>query len=310
MIRSIGLFTVVLGLFVGGALTFSGLLAPLFPTLEMINHFRPFILYGFVILLFVSLVLRLLRWLVFIALFVALNAILFVLPITFQASAATPVDRAAPSLKVISFNMWVGNRTLDDIERFLRDERADVVLLQEIDAKHAATLLPKLADLYPHQLSCATSSSCLLALLSRRPWTQADFLNRGLQNPPMIWARFGTGDESYRIASLHQAWPYQATAQVNNIDWLIAWRQRVTEPLLIAGDFNLTPFSWKLTKFSWETGLKRFSTYQHSWPGHRYAPIFLIDHMFSSDTIRPLDVHTGPSLGSDHLPVVATVALR
>ena len=106
---------------------------------------------------------------------------------------------------------------------------------------------------------------------------------------------------------MHHAWPLHAYAQANHTEWLIAWRQSVTEPLLIAGDFNLTPFSWKLSKFAWKTGLRRYSTYQRSWPGHLYAPAFLIDHVFSTDTFRPLDVRTGPALGSDHLPIIATV---
>ena len=109
------------------------------------------------------------------------------------------------------------------------------------------------------------------------------------------------------MAGIHSAWPFHPYAQASHTDWLIAWRRSITEPLLIAGDFNLTPFSWKLSKFSWQTGLKRYSTYTRSWPGHRYAPAFLIDHMFSDDTFRPLDVRVGPPLGSDHLPIIATV---
>ncbi len=307
MIRGIFLLVVCLGLVIGAGVTLLGLLAPISPSFEIANHFRPFTLGGFVVLLAIAMIFRLRRWLIPVAGFALLNGALFVLPVTFQATVASTAETSSAAMKVVSFNIWVGNRPLGEIENFLRKENADVVLLQEIDAEHAADLLPKLKDVYPHQLSCAHARACQLAMLSRTPWSHAEFLKGSVENPAMIWARYGSGDDTYRIASLHHAWPFQAYAQVNHTDWLIQWSYGVTEPLLIAGDFNLTPFSWKLSKFAWMTGLKRYSTYQRNWPGHRYAPAFLIDHVFSTNAFKPIDVRTGPALGSDHLPIIATV---
>lgn len=307
MIRGIILLIVAPGLFVGAAITIFGLLAPLIPPFEMINHFRPFILGGFIVLLLLVLPLRRGRWLIPVSAFAMLNGALFVLPIIFQATPAPAAQPSAAAMKIVSFNIWVGNRSHDEIEAFLRRENADVVLLQEIEAESAKALLPRLRDLYPHQLSCAERRGCRLALLSRTPWSEADRIDLSYDNPALIWARFGDGAGSYRIAGLHSAWPFLAHVQKQHMDWLTAWRRNVDEPLLIAGDFNLTPFSWNLTRFTWNTGLKRYSTFQRSWPGHRYAPVFLIDHIFSTDGFRPIDVHTGPASGSDHLPVIATV---
>lgn len=307
MLRGLGFLVVILGLLVGAAITLIGLLAPLAPDLEIVNHFRPFTLGGFVALFAVAAAFRLRRFLIPVSAFAVLNGVLFVVPLTFQATQASTPSTSSAAMKVISFNMWRGNQDLADIEKFLRDQGADVVLLQEVSGTHAEALLPALADLYPHQLSCADTSHCGLALLSRTEWAEAHTVAGTMDNPALIWARFGTSDRPYRIAGLHHAWPFQAHAQAKHTDWLIAWRRSVSEPLLIAGDFNLTPFSWKLSKFAWKTGLKRYSTYQRSWPGHRYTPAFLIDHIFSSDAFRPLDVKVGPALGSDHLPIIATV---
>ena len=310
MFRSVVLLVVVFGLIIGAGITLLGLLAPFAPSFEIANHFRPFILGGFLVLLVIATIFRMRRWIIPVSAFALLNTALFVLPVTFQATQASIAKTATAAMKIVSFNIWVGNRPLDAIEKFLRDEDADVVLLQEIDAEHAEQLLPKLKDVYPHQLSCAHSRNCLLALLSRHTWSKAKYLDGNRHNPALIWARFGTGADAYRIASLHHAWPFHAYAQANHTDWLIDWRRGVNEPLLIAGDFNLTPFSWKLSKFAWMTGLKRYSTYQRNWPGHRYAPAFLIDHIFSTDDFRPLDVRTGPALGSDHLPIIAKVIMH
>lgn len=308
MVRGVIALVLILGLVTGASITLIGLLAPFAPSLEIVNHFRPFILGGFIALVFLALMFRMRRWLIPVVGFAALNTILLLAPVAFQASQASPAITPAATLKIISFNIWVGNRPLSDIEKFLRKENADVVLLQEISSKHAANLLPLLKDIYPHQMSCAKQRACDLAMLSRTPWTDARIVEGGVQNPALIWARFSEGAQTYRIASLHNAWPFHPYAQANHTDWLINWRKGVSEPLLIAGDFNLTPFSWKLSKFAWETGLKRYSTFQRSWPSHRYAPVFLIDHMFSTAAFRPIDVRVGPSLGSDHLPIIASVA--
>ena len=307
MLRGLVFPIVVLGLLAGAAITLIGLLAPLAPALEIVNHFRPFLLGGFVALFAVAAVFRLRRFLIPVSAFALLNGALFVLPLTFQATQASTPGTSSAAMKVISFNMWQGNRDLDDIETFLRGEDADAVLLQEFNRAHAETLLPALADLYPHQLSCADKSRCHLALLSKTPWAEASAIAGTMENPALVWARFETALGTYRIAGLHHAWPLQSYAQANHTDWLIDWRRSVSEPLLIAGDFNLTPFSWKLSKFAWKTGLKRYATYQRSWPGHKYAPAFLIDHVFSTEAFRPLDVRVGPALGSDHLPIIATV---
>lgn len=308
MVRGVIVLFLTLGLIIGATVTLLGLLAPFDPSFDIANHFRPFTLGGFVFLLALALVFKLRQWLVPVMIFAAFNAVLTVAPVAFQAGQASTSTVPTTTLKIISFNIWGGNRPLDDIARFLRAEKADFVLLQEIGSRHAAALLPRLKDIYPHQLACAPRRSCDLAMLSRTPWTDARIIEGGLANPALIWARFGNGEDAYRIASLHHAWPFHADAQVSHTDWLIKWRKSVSEPLLIAGDFNLTPFSWKLSKFAWETGLKRYSTFQRSWPGHRYAPAFLIDHVFSSDAFRPIDVRIGPPLGSDHLPIVASVA--
>lgn len=310
MIR--GFFLVILGIgfAVGAGITVLGLLAPVAPSFEITNHFRPFTAAGFLVLLAAVWLVRARALMVPVLCFAVVNITLFLVPLSFKASEASPTLAGARTFKLISFNMWVGDRPLDDVAAFLNAEDADVVVLQEFNAAHAKRLLPRLKELYPHQLSCADDRSCLMALLSKTPWTDADFIKHSRSNPALVWARFGEGQAAYRIATLHNAWPFQASAQANHTDWLIEWRKSISEPLLMAGDFNLTPFSWKLSKFAWKTGLKRYATYQRTWPGHRYAPAFLIDNIFSTDAFRPIEVRTGPALQSDHLPLIARIAYR
>ena len=233
MVRGFILVILGIGFAAGAGITVLGLLAPLFPSFEITNHFRPFTAGGFLVLLAAVWLFKARSFFLPVLCFTVVNIALFLLPLSFKASEASPTLTGARTFKLISFNMWVGDRPLDDVAAFLSKEDADVVVLQEFNSAHAKRLLPGLKELYPHQLSCADDRSCLMALLSKTPWTDADFIRHSRSNPALVWARFGEGSAAYRIATLHNAWPFQASAQANHTDWLIEWRKSITEPLLM-----------------------------------------------------------------------------
>ena len=79
------------------------------------------------------------------------------------------------------------------------------------------------------------------------------------------------------------------------------------------GDFNLTPFSPYFRAFADASGLRpvRAGFWPKStWPG-MLASAWLgipIDHAFIADDLKVVSHEIGPHLGSDHLPVLITVA--
>jgi endonuclease/exonuclease/phosphatase (EEP) superfamily protein YafD len=79
---------------------------------------------------------------------------------------------------------------------------------------------------------------------------------------------------------------------------------------VVAGDFNLTPFSWGLSRLVRSAGLRRHATFGASWPAHRLLPLVLIDNVLSTPDVATRAVRIGPRIGSDHLPVTADLVLR
>jgi endonuclease/exonuclease/phosphatase (EEP) superfamily protein YafD len=118
-----------------------------------------------------------------------------------------------------------------------------------------------------------------------------------------------------RIVGVHLHLPYRAEVQTRQIDWLIAQRRTFAGPAIVAGDFNMTPWSYRLQRLLASTGLRRHATFLRSWPTNRHpqfglpVPAFLIDHVLSTPDIKAVSIRTGPEVGSDHLPVVARVRL-
>jgi endonuclease/exonuclease/phosphatase (EEP) superfamily protein YafD len=86
-----------------------------------------------------------------------------------------------------------------------------------------------------------------------------------------------------------------------------------TGPLIVAGDFNLTPWTDKLAALTQATGLGRYNTFHFTWPlrvhGVDVLPLVATDNVFASPHFAKIAVKAGPRLGSDHRPVIADIAL-
>jgi endonuclease/exonuclease/phosphatase (EEP) superfamily protein YafD len=84
---------------------------------------------------------------------------------------------------------------------------------------------------------------------------------------------------------------------------------RIEGPLLLAGDFNLTPWSPFYSDFIRATGLVnaargRLATWP-AWLGPLGIPI---DHALLRGSLSLVRIASGPDLGSDHLPLKFALA--
>lgn len=281
-----------------------GAMAGLFPYLELINHFRWVLLGGSAIVALAAFWAgrRVLVRLGIVVL--GVNALLAAVPLMSQASLA-----ARPTLRVTTFNVWIGNREPQAVVSFLREEDADIVVLQEVGTKLEQEIVPPLKDKYPHVMSCARRN-CGLVLLSKTSWLDAGFSDRARLAPPIVWARFAGASRPYVVTGLHLAYPFQPEHQVDHIDWLAERLQQADETQVLVGDFNLTPFSLKLNMLAFKANLRRHATLGASWPADRFMPVVLLDNLLASPDVKAVNVRYGAgSHGSDHYPVTFDIAL-
>jgi endonuclease/exonuclease/phosphatase (EEP) superfamily protein YafD len=146
-------------------------------------------------------------------------------------------------------------------------------------------------------------------LLAKQPWTDSGVIATGRGRPLAVWARFERDGRSFEIASVHTANPFEWQHQPEDINRLIRFARSRQIPLILGGDFNLTPFSWKLIKLAEQADLRWGQTFSASWPAHELIPIVLLNHVLVSEGIQTARVETAPSVGSDHRPIVADVVL-
>ena len=117
------------------------------------------------------------------------------------------------------------------------------------------------------------------------------------------------------LLGVHLHWPLgSANSRLRNeeLDGIAAFAGSRKEPLLVAGDFNVTPWSTHFRGAVARSGLgdcAQGSGFAPTWPA-QFLPLGIrIDHCLASREWSRIDVRTGPSLGSDHRPLIADLNL-
>ena len=83
-----------------------------------------------------------------------------------------------------------------------------------------------------------------------------------------------------------------------------------SSPKLMMGDFNTTPFSRLPGMIEDGLGLRRV-THLPTWPANAGLPQLAIDHIFASKAFRVVgNEQIGQSVGSDHFPILMTLAVK
>jgi endonuclease/exonuclease/phosphatase (EEP) superfamily protein YafD len=97
-------------------------------------------------------------------------------------------------------------------------------------------------------------------------------------------------------------------AEVRNrqLDQLAAYTKAIEEPLLVCGDFNLTPYSPYFDRFTAAAGLTDVRLRQglgFSWPGFFPLAGIPIDHCLFRGPLAVESIERLDRFGSDHYPV-------
>ena len=213
---------------------------------------------------------------------------------------------------MLTFNVHLYNRTPERLAELILAEAPDIVVLQEATREqHIGVLNRMLRDSYPFRRFCTREGQCDGAILSKRPWLDIHEIDRGFNTPPSITARFDLGNGRHlRVVGTHLWNPKAPNRQLREIEWLGREIGRLDDLVVVGGDFNFTPWTFALNRFERAARVVRHDGVLGTWPVSRYYPaMFPIDHIFASAEIRLTSIKRGPGIGSDHLPVIATLEL-
>ena len=232
-----------------------------------------------------------------------------VVPEFIRPPAPTAPTAAPRKIKIIQFNALRLNDQLVPIVDWLQAQHPDIVTIQETRHDLRDAILAQTG----WQVAGAAGD---LMIFSARPMIG---MNRpSIPGDKMNWvnATYPSASGPYEVLTVHLTWPL---GQAQRREWLemaaiVARLPR--ERLIITGDFNATP--WGFTMRSGERDLepqrrdRALATFPARWaadgPIRSPIPILPIDHVYAGPGWATVKVERGPPLGSDHYPLVITLA--
>jgi endonuclease/exonuclease/phosphatase (EEP) superfamily protein YafD len=236
-------------------------------------------------------------------------------PACFRHARPNPVapDPANPArLKVLMANVFVDNHRFGKLAELIRRERPDVVALVEFTddwQEQLARVRTQFAVVgeHPHGPSG-------VAVWFRHAGARIDPA-RHLRphDRPFLHAAFPFAGAERHLFLIHPRQPLQRLARVAGNPELAALAEEVARiggSRIVTGDMNTSDGSDNFRKFLQTTGL-RDSRYgfgrQGSFP--TFSPYRIaIDHALVSPDLAVVERRLGPSIGSDHYPLIFVLA--
>jgi endonuclease/exonuclease/phosphatase (EEP) superfamily protein YafD len=223
---------------------------------------------------------------------------------------------AGESLKVMQFNLWGRNADPIATARWIEGEDADILVVQEAVGAGAA-VVQAIAGRYPYRSTSSAASGASTAILSKsKPQASGDLFAGSGERFAAAWARFGEGAAGFTVVAAHFTHPLPVgpqQAQSRRLSDFLKGFDRSS--LVVAGDFNSTPWSSALRRQDARFALTRLTRGKFTWPTARFRrwglwsplPFLPIDHVYAGKAWRAKSVNLGPPLGSDHLAVVVVL---
>jgi len=217
-------------------------------------------------------------------------------------------------LNVLHANVLSTNTDHEALFELVRAEKPDVVVLQEVSSQWLMALDTLRQD-FPYSYAEARDGNFGIALFSRVPLISISHVDSPPTGYPTLVATLDLGSESLRLISTHPTIPLGQQLYTDRNEQLESIRTLLTGhtgPLVLVGDLNTGMWDSNYRSLENETGLRNARTgfgVIPTWPTFMPFAMIPIDHVLVSDDVGVVEMRSGPRIGSDHLPLIVTLAL-
>jgi endonuclease/exonuclease/phosphatase (EEP) superfamily protein YafD len=276
---------------------------------DLFSHFRAQYLFTQCALLALFAARRRARWALALLPFLGANAAALAPYLPWATSQASEPGAA---IEIMSVNLNGHNTRYGDLLDLVRAQSPDLLFLSEFKSGWADALR-ELPSEYRYRIRWPRQDNYGVALYSRLPLAEAREIE--LRSTPAIDVSIAVNGRLVRFLGVHLRSPTssrrarQRNRQLQDLGQRVARR---TEPMIVAGDFNSTPFSPFFRRWLARTGMRdggRGLGLSFTWP--TFLPILgiPIDHCTVSEEFFVLDNRRLPAIGSDHYPLRTTLLL-
>jgi endonuclease/exonuclease/phosphatase (EEP) superfamily protein YafD len=220
-------------------------------------------------------------------------------------------------LRLVSANVLADNPTPEKVLEFVRAADADLVVLVDANRWRWREVLREFTALYPYQSPPAWRGRAPVILFSRHPLLDGQVVRPPGGRRPYLVAEVAVGGERLVVVGVHPSSPSPSepsdTRRRNReLDHIAEIAGDADRPLIVAGDFNTTPWSPHFQDLVAAAGLRNAAEghgYIGTWPTWFWPALIPIDHVLLKGPLAATTVRRGPATGSDHFPIIADLRL-
>ena len=211
------------------------------------------------------------------------------------------------TLKVIQFNALDTNTDIGRVATWLIAQDADVIAVSE--ARH------DLRDLLLARAGWRTAGAHgSLMIFTRDQYLRMNRpkLAKG-SKLTFVNATYNLSGAPVEVVTTHLDWPTRPAFRNQPADLQSVVTALPRHRMVLLGDFNNTPWSQQMRRLDRDLGLIRrdraVATFPAQVMGRRWPlPFLAIDHVYAGPGWATVKVERGPWLGSDHYPLIVTLA--
>ena len=251
------------------------------------------------------------------------------------------VAAGGKTIRMLTMNVWGNRHDISETVTWLRATDADIISLEEVSPTYATDRISALSDLYPFQSNQQDNTRWNdNFILSRYPMVSNEYVELGIPDvPALVRTIIDINGQKIAVYTVHLAWPvddesitvgglgfyiqvalgFDDTLRNQQIDKLLAYLNNEPYPYILAGDFNTSDSSVTYTKLAGvlhDSFVEGGQGLDGSWPVARarglpawLPPLIRIDYIWHSAGLRTIRAWQGAETGSDHVPLLAELAL-
>jgi endonuclease/exonuclease/phosphatase (EEP) superfamily protein YafD len=290
--------------------------------LELLSHFQ--VQYWVLVLLLELVLLLSRRWvLMLIGLFCC--AALATQVLTWYVPPQALVSQPEGNLRIFIANLNTKNRSYGQAITAVQQENPDLAIFVEVDQAWTEQLRVLESEL-PYRFTRPDPFNRGIAIYSRQEFSKPQVELFGSDDNASVITTVAIANQSILLLATHPLPPIRPSffnARNRQLAEIAQYLQTVSDPIIVAGDLNITMWSPYYRRFANRTGLvnsrKGFGIVP-TWPTRSTFDISIpdwmtpllaipIDHCLISPALNVVGVHAGANTGSDHLPLVVDLQI-
>lgn len=227
----------------------------------------------------------------------------------------SPAPPSNTSYRLAMANIEFENNDVAAVQAFIESADADILILEEFTPTWEENLA-NLKTEYPHFITRPRVDAWGIAFFSRLPYEEIDVADPGPRTYPTIYAHYNLAGSPVTVIGTHPAHPVgddNVRARDQQLEVLVEFAGRRTEPVLMCGDFNSTLWSVNFREFLADADLRNAAQgfgFQPTWPTTFLPILTSFDHCLISEEVLIHHFETGPNTGSDHYPILIDFSIR